>query len=426
MKIIMLCLGTRGDVQPYVAIGQTALKMGHEVTICTGKSFQTLVEENHLHFIECSLDLMAILQTKEGKMIFEEGMKHPVQAMKYVKETLNPLFRKAMSQYYVACQNQDIIIYHPKALGAVDIAEKLQLPCVSMPMVPMIYPISSFPNLAFTTQSMGPLINRLTYQISNLGVETNNLKDINQFRKDELGMPSRKAGIYMIKRGSKPLPILYPISKKLFPGVKEFEKEVCLTGFPILYPYTNNHEELDRETLDFIQRGKPPVVVTFSSMPLKNPADFMIKLTGALDKTGNRAILLIGNSGMFYKGTDTILVKQFLPHDALFLHAKGIVHHGGVGTMAAALRSGKPQVMMPFQVDQPFWAKRLYDLGYALKPLKENDKQDEFINRFVEMDNKEVIERAKEIESQIRRETPNESAVKAIEEYFRQWGEMND
>lgn len=65
-------------------------------------------------------------------------------------------------------------------------------------------------------------------------------------------------------------------------------------------------------------------------------------------------------------------------------------------------------------------------MGYALKPLKENDKQDEFINRFVEMDNKEVIERAKKIESQIRRETPNESAVKAIEEYFRQWGEMND
>lgn len=68
---------------------------------------------------------MQILQTREGKEVFEQGMKHPIKAMRYAKEVINPLYRKAMSEFYHACLNKDVIIFHPKALGAVDIAEKL-------------------------------------------------------------------------------------------------------------------------------------------------------------------------------------------------------------------------------------------------------------------------------------------------------------
>ena len=273
MNIIFLCLGSRGDVQPYVAIGKTAKTLGHKVTICTGKTFEEFVRQNSLDFEECSLDLMAILQTQEGKQVFEEGIKHPIKALRYAKRVINPLYRKVMTEFYKACQKNDVIIYHPKAFGAVDIAEKLGILCISMPPIPIIYPVSEFPNLAITTRNLGGTLNKLTYTLANLGAESNNIKDINEFRENELQLKKRKSGAYMTNRNGYPIPIIYPISSSLFLNMKELEKRVYLSGFPVL----EEGLSLDEETEGFLKDGQKPIVVTFSSMPLKNPQLFLEK-----------------------------------------------------------------------------------------------------------------------------------------------------
>lgn len=422
MNIIFLCLGSRGDVQPYVAIGKTATELGHKVTICTGKTFEKFVRENGLEFKECSLDLMAILQTKEGKQVFEEGMKHPVKALQYAKKVINPLYRKAMTEFYSACQTKDVIIYHPKAFGAVDIAEKLGILCISMPPIPIIYPIKSFPNLAITTKNLGETLNKLTYMVANKGAESNNINDINEFRVKELHLKKRKPGEYMIKRNGCIIPIIYPISKSLFLNIKEFEEPVYLSGFPVLEDGT----PIDEETEEFLKNGKPPIIVTFSSMPLKNPTAFVEKIAASLTSSGDRGIIITGNSGVTMSSNESILIKQFLPHDAVFKRAKGILHHGGVGTMAAALRSGIPQVIMPFNVDQPFWAKRLFDLGYSLKPLKESDTVDEFVNRFYAMNQEDVIRQSQKIALILNQEQANHKAVSYIEKLYKEWNNQNE
>lgn len=422
MNIIFLCLGSRGDVQPYVAIGRSAIESGHNVTICTGKTFKNFVEQNGLDFQECSLDLMAILQTQEGKQVFEEGLKHPFKAMQYAKRVINPLYRKAMTEFYEACKKKDVIIYHPKAFGAVDIAEKLDILCISMPPIPIIYPVSEFPNLAITTKDLGGFLNKLTYKLANLGAESNNIKDINNFRETELSLKKRKAGEYMVHREGRILPIIYPISTSLFLDTKEFENEVYLSGFPIL----EDNSSLDKETEDFLKNGPKPIIVTFSSMPLNDPKSFLKKIEAALLMSGNRGIIITGNSGIDMNSVDSILIKDFIPHDIVFGRAKGILHHGGVGTMASALRSGIPQVIMPFNVDQPFWAKRLFDLGYSLKPLKESDSVDEFASRFVEMDKKEAMIRSEKIADVIKQENANSNAVRHIEKLYKEWIKTNE
>ena len=422
MNIIFLCLGSRGDVQPYVAIGKTARVSGHNVTICTGKTFEKFVEQNGLNFQECSLDLMAILQTQEGKQVFEEGMKHPLKAMQYAKKVINPLYRKAMTEFYEACQNQDVIVYHPKAFGAVDIAEKLGVLCISMPPIPIIYPVSQFPNLAITTRNLGGYLNKLTYKLVNLGAESNNIKDINAFREKELKLKKRKSGEYMIRRNGNLLPIIYPISPSLFIDTKELEEKVYLSGFPVL----DDGSSLDEETEEFLRNGQKPIIVTFSSMPLNDSQSFLKKIVASLSASGNRGIIITGNSGIKMSSSTNILVKEFLPHDAIFGRTKGILHHGGVGTMAAALRSGRPQVMMPFQVDQPFWAKRLYELNYSLRPLKETDSEEEFMNRFAEMNNEDVIHQAEKIAALMKEENSNINAVNHIERLYKEWNKRNE
>jgi sterol 3beta-glucosyltransferase len=101
----------------------------------------------------------------------------------------------------------------------------------------------------------------------------------------------------------------------------------------------------------------------------------------------------------------------------LFTRAKGVVHHGGVGTMAAALMAGVPQQIIPFSVDQPFWADRLYKLGYGLKPLKEKTlSSDDLVNAFIQMSTREVQSKAKQIGIEIQAENGNKKLVEYLEE----------
>lgn len=100
--------------------------------------------------------------------------------------------------------------------------------------------------------------------------------------------------------------------------------------------------QLDSSIKKFINEGSKSIVVSFSSIPLRDPVEFKNKLKQALIKTCNRGIVLIGKSGISLEQDHNILVINSAPHSLLFPLAKEIVHHGGVGTMATSLKSGKP------------------------------------------------------------------------------------
>ncbi|MED3863179.1 glycosyltransferase [Priestia megaterium] len=173
---------------------------------------------------------------------------------------------------------------------------------------------------------------------------------------------------------------------------------------------------LPHEIENFLEKGKKLIVVSFSSMPLKSPSIFKQKLVQALKETDNRAIVLTGTSGMKFNQQENILAVKDASHRLLFKRAKGIIHHGGVGTMSEALLSGVPQIIIPFTVDQPFWANLLYKKGYSLKPLQEKNLQVfELVQALEQVENKEYIENAQQIKSIIQSENGLYQAVKHIE-----------
>lgn len=148
MKAVFLTLGTRGDVQPYAALARGLINKGHQVVICTGETFRGFIEENGIAFYPATADLMAILESEEGQAVFAGGGFNFFKMLKYSKEVVSPAYRKTMDDFFIASEGADVIIYHPKALGAVDIAAYHNIPCVSMPPVPITYPVTEFPNLA--------------------------------------------------------------------------------------------------------------------------------------------------------------------------------------------------------------------------------------------------------------------------------------
>lgn len=417
MRIAILTLGTRGDVQPYVALAKEAIKQGHSALICTGKSFEKLITENGIEFAQTQTDLMAMLESEEGKMIMNGALKHPLKTKKYLDTIVNPAFRRTLDQFWQAVQGSDLILYHPKAFGAVDMAQVLKIPCVSMPPVPITYPIEEFPNLAISpTRNLGSKINKWTYTIM-AKAESASIKQVNDFRQNTLKLPQRKAGEYTFKVDGKDIPIIYPISRALLQDVKSWEDKVYLPGFFYLDML---NERLDEKIKNFIDSGKPPIIISFSSMPLKNPSKFKDKLIEALKNTNNRGIVLTGISGLHFENSEDILAVKGAPHNLLFPFAKGIVHHGGVGTMAATLQSGKPQLIIPFSVDQPFWANRLYKMGYALKPIVEKTLTvKDLEDRFIEMDEETNIRKAKEIGNIINKENGTSDALKYLETIYK-------
>ncbi|HYE81934.1 MAG TPA: glycosyltransferase [Clostridia bacterium] len=416
MRVTFLTLGTRGDVQPYLALAKELIKNGHEALVCTGGSFKKFIQENGVEFYEAAADLMAMLESEEGRKVFNGGSFNIFKMLRYAKEVITPAYRKSMSDFLEASKGSDIIVYHPKALGAADIAEHLRILCISMPPVPILFPITEFPNFVIASKrNLGPVLNKLTYKATALA-ESSYMKDINEFRKDSLKLPERKAGELTFKVNDRDIPIIYPISPYIFREVESWKDRVYVSGFFFM---DIGETKLDEKLEDFIIKGRKPIVVSFSSMPLKNPEVFKEKLVKALKETGNRAVILTGTSGMSFDNEENIFAVEKAPHRLIFRQAKGIIHHGGAGTMSEALLSGAPQLIMPFTTDQPFWAYQLYSKGYTMKPLKEKNLEiSDLVKAFKEMDSVKYIEKAKAIQSKIEKENGLQNAVKYIEKVY--------
>jgi sterol 3beta-glucosyltransferase len=417
MRISILTLGTRGDVQPFVALAQKALEKGHQTVICTGKTFKPFIEAAGIEFKEAASDLMAMLETEEGQMVFKHALQHPLRTKKYLDEVVNPAFRQTLDQFYEAALGADVILYHPKCFGAPDIAEVLEIPCISVPPVPITFPIDEFPNLAISpTKNLGKTLNLWTYSVI-AQAERSSIKEVNDFREKTLHLPKRKSGLYTFSLNGQVIPIIYPISKALFPEVTSWEGRVLTPGFFYL---DSQAEHLDSTLTAFLNSGPAPIIISFSSMPLKAPEQFKNNLQAALQATHQRGILLSGNSGFHFDEDEHLLTIDAAPHSLLFPHGKGIIHHGGVGTMAAAIKSGKPQLIIPFSVDQPFWANRLYQQGYALKPLKETQVTTQaLIQRFLQFDEEAVQSNAHKLKAIIDQENGTETALTFIENHCR-------
>ena len=405
MRVCFLTLGTRGDVQPYLALAKHLISKGNTAVICTSESFRALIEKEGVEFKKATLDLMELANTDIGKKVLENPIKNFMLALKLSNEIMNPQYRKTFDDFYEAAKEADIIVYHPKALVAVDIGEKLGVPVINMPPVPIIEPISEFPCIAVgANKNWGSYLNKLSYKV-NLFSDKNYIKLINDFR-NQISLSSRKTGEYTYSFKGKKIPIIYPISSTIFKDVTSWRDNVLLSGFLLL----DTQEKLSEELEQFITEGDKPIVVSFSSMPLKTPEKFMNMLKNALDKTNNRVVVLVGNSGIKVESSENIFITKAAPHSQLFPKAKAVIHHGGVGTTAMALMSSVPQMIIPFSVDQPFWAKRMFEFGVALRPVKESELSTEKLELLIsELGNDELVQNAKLLGEKISKESSFET-----------------
>jgi UDP:flavonoid glycosyltransferase YjiC (YdhE family) len=274
-----------------------------------------------------------------------------------------PIGRKQLSAEWSAAQRftPEMIIYHPKAVGAPHIAEKLGCVSVLASPLPGFTPTDEFASPLMPFRSLGPL-NRLTHSVMAGSGDAIFRGLIGDWRVKELGLSRRP------RRRLVPHATLYAYSQHVVPIPADWPSNVDVTGYWFLDD--DKDWRPSPELQKFLSAGSPPVYVGFGSMPGLDPVALTSAVVDALIEAGQRGVLATGGGAIHGEaGGDHVHIIEGAPHDKLFPLMSACVHHGGAGTTAASLRAGRPMVICPFFGDQPFWAHRVEDLGLGPKSL---------------------------------------------------------
>jgi sterol 3beta-glucosyltransferase len=361
MKIAILTSGTRGDVQPYIALGKALLNRGHDVLLACPDNFASWVKAHGLEFHSIGVDMQTFVQSPEGRKILSGNL---FAFVKLWKQTIVPSIQKTLRATWDSAQDADIIIFHPKAGSAADVAEATDATLVSAVPFP-IFPTKAFPFLVIKG-NYGPWLNRLSYLPLSMS-RMFFLRMINRWRVKTLGLgkgPSFmpidgiKGGLGLRLCAVSPSIVQYP---------NDGDNGVYTTGYWFLDE--GQDWQPDSELLDFIKAGTPPVYIGFGSMPSWEPKKLTKVVIEAVRRAKVRAILAIGWGGLKEIDLpDFMHIINEAPHDALFKHVGAVVHHGGAGTTAAGLRAGLPTLICHSAFDQPYWGRQIYAIGCGPKP----------------------------------------------------------
>ena len=407
MRVSLYTLGTRGDVQPYIALALGLMRRGHAVQLAAPAQFAAMAASRAVPFAPLSGEFLALLDTPESKAAIAGGRGFGA-ALKLIKP-LRPLLRRLLDAEWAAAQvfAPDLILHHPKCIGAPAMAGRLGCARILASPLPGFTPTAAFPSPLLPFASLGPL-NRLSHRLVLQGARALFARLLREWRAESLGgaAPRLSAGT------------LYAYSRHLLPVPGDWGEDVRVTGNWFLdEPGWQPPEALAA----FLASGPPPVLIGFGSMPGLDPERLTAIIAEALSRTGRRGILARGGGAI---GAATLppglIAIDEAPHDRLLPRVHAVLHHGGAGTTAAALRAGRPCATLPFFGDQPFWARRISSLGVGPPPLDRRTLSAGSLAAALRaMDDPPMRARAEALGARIRAEDGIAAALAFIEERMR-------
>jgi len=367
VKVTILAVGSRGDVQPYVALGQGLAKIGHRVRLAAYLDYEPLVRRYGLDFAPLRVDLRQLLESGTLQAWLETG-RNPLAFVTYLGRMAGDMLWGMLADCWDACLGSDGIVFSNLGFAGYHIAERLGVPCLSAVLQPMgrtrAFPSVTTPRVL----PLGGLGNLLTHTIEEQLLWQTVREPVNRWRRETLGLrPLSWRGPFAAVYAQR-VPYLFGYSPHVLAKPADWPSWYDVTGYWFLDRPPEWQPPAD--LVAFLQAGPAPVYVGMGSIRPRHPNAFLALAVEALRGAGRRGVLLSGYSGNGSgRLAEDMYVVQDVPHDWLFPQMAAVVHHGGAGTTAAALRAGVPSVTIPFFADQPFWARRSQDLGVALPPL---------------------------------------------------------
>jgi sterol 3beta-glucosyltransferase len=412
-EIAIVASGTRGDVQPYVALGKGLKEAGHHVRLLTSEDFETLVTDAGLAFDSTGPSIEAVINSDEWRKTLESS-----NFLLILSKMQNEMKRQAagLAQRIPGLlKGSDLIITGTGGIGGTfAVAEMLNIPFVQAYVFPFT-PTQEFPSPLVPTLPLGRLLNPLSFHVMRqLLWQSSKASDVTT--RDLLGLPKGSFwGPFRRLRDQK-IPVLYGYSRHVLPPPTDWDESHHVTGYWFLD--APNSWTPPADLVEFLEAGPPPVYIGFGSMGSRNPEEAGKLALEALERSGQRGVLASGWGGLKAATLPkSVHLISSIPHSWLFERMSAVVHHGGAGTTVAGLRAGVPSIIVPFMGDQPFWGKRVADLGVGPTPIPRKKLTSQRLAEAITeaTSNATMKERASELGKLIRAEDGVGNAVAFIE-----------
>jgi len=365
MRAVFLTIGSLGDLHPTMAVALALKARGHDATIVTHEHYAAKVRGENLDFVPMPPNFDAMDQEEMFRRTMDGA-----RASEYVLRTLClPHTRAQYDALLAAARGADVIVGHPLGYAAPVAAEKLAIPYVSTALQPLIQFSASDPGLlpnaaiAYPLMRASPRFARIAYAMGRAQTRSW-MEPVDRLRREEGVAPAREHPMFDVS----PLLHLCMFSRVLAAPQPDWPKSSVQTGFAF---YDKGDEGLESPPglEEFLDAGEPPIVFTLGSSAVMTAGNFYRMSAEVAQRLRRRAVLLIGRDprNALRELPDGVAAFEYAAYSRLFPRAAAIVHQGGAGTTAQALRAGKPMLIVPFAHDQPDHAERIARNGLGMK-----------------------------------------------------------
>lgn len=404
MKIILTSVGTRGDMEPLLAIGEILKEGGHEIICLFPEQFRELAEDSGFEFASLGTEFIEMLDSPEGRIAMGGGKFGFKKLRAYIKiiSRQTEISRRMIEKQYELIEKEkpDRIVHNGKVIYPVIWGLENEGKTTLISPVPYMHYVKNHSHVAFN-KDFGPFLNKMTYRLANYGL------------------------VKMIMKSLKWIPVLKKIKQKQIQNAL-FNNKVIYTISPALFErpdYWNDklkvlgyHErnkvlnwQADPELEDFLQKHSKVILITFGSMINTAPSEKTGIILEILEQNNIPAIINTASGGLIkplnYKN-DLIHFVERIPYDWIFPKIYAVIHHGGSGTTHTAIKYGCASLIIPHIIDQYVWNKIIHKkglgpLGIDISRISNKNLEPKILEL---MQNKSFKENAEDMGEKIRNE----------------------
>jgi rhamnosyltransferase subunit B len=362
-RVLLATFGSLGDLHPYIAVGRALKARGVNARIATCSDYQSQVQSAGLEFAPVAPSLAELGTPQE----LARRVADPIRGSQaLLKGLIMPHLRESHQQLRAAADEADLLIGHPLTFMLQVVADEQHKPWLSSILAPASFlshddpPAMAPLNSLQLAHRLGPWVYHPLLRFVR-GAVRRWEQPLHDYRR-ELGLPA--SGKVMVFEGQfSPLGTLALFDAPLMQPQPDWPPSTQLCGAP-LYDGTAPAPHSLAQLQEFLAAGEPPLVFALGSSAVWLGGDFWVAALEAARQLGRRAILITG-TGSLPNLPDSARVFSYLPYSQVFPHACAVVHQAGIGTLAQALRAGRPQLITPVWFDQPDNAARAVKLGVA-------------------------------------------------------------
>jgi len=360
-RIALLTYGSRGDVEPFVSLGKTLKDVGADVVLAAPERFRAFATAYGLEFRGLAGDPQDL-----ARQLVERAGLSRARQIRVMSRHVMGIAREVYGELREVCRGVSCIVHSFLMTSTGHLfADQGGISEISGQLFPVFSPTGDFVAPTFPDLPLGPGYRWLTHALNSLVYWEGGRMMYASLRRQDPSLPKYPRWPFG-DRGR--VPILYAYSPAVLPAPANWGPRARVTGYWFLGPPPSWKPPDD--LLRFLEAGPPPVFVGFGSMLGRRAGQIALEASLALRSLGLRSLFgapeeTLGSADL---PPDSFRIAD-VPHSWLFPKLAAVIHHGGAGTTGAALRAGRPSVVVPLTADQSFWARQVHRLGASPPPI---------------------------------------------------------